>query len=154
MKMQYVIIYPNIYECVSEYMKIYHDRFWTFYGHVANEARQLKINKTKWKQFPRNRQIVQNIIWMIPISFRQKRLPCRSVSDSERLLNCLFRKQSEKYSAKWDRGFRFHGTIEYRGLLLIWCARKNIIISRLSDYPVTIFYWWLIWNKSHSQCDI
>ena len=25
-------------------------------------------------------------------------------TDSWRLLNCLYRKQSEKYSAKWDRG--------------------------------------------------
>ena len=31
MKMQCVTIYPNIYECVSDYMKIHHDRFWTFY---------------------------------------------------------------------------------------------------------------------------
>ena len=31
--------YPNIYECVSDYMKIDHDRFWTSYGHFANEAR-------------------------------------------------------------------------------------------------------------------
>ena len=43
---------------------------------------------------------------MISIYFRQKRLPCRSVSDCPLLLNCLYRKQSEKYSAKWDRGFR------------------------------------------------
>ena len=42
---------------------------------------------------------------MIPISFRQKRSPCRSVSDCSRLLNCLYRKQSEKCSAKCDRGF-------------------------------------------------
>ena len=27
MKMQYVTIYPNIYECVSDYIKIYQDRF-------------------------------------------------------------------------------------------------------------------------------
>ena len=26
-KMQCVTIYPNIYECVSDYMKIHHDRF-------------------------------------------------------------------------------------------------------------------------------
>ena len=30
MKMQCVTIYPNIYECVFDYMKIHHDRFWTF----------------------------------------------------------------------------------------------------------------------------
>ena len=41
---------------------------------------------------------------MIPISFRQKQLPCRSVSDYSQLLNCLYGKQSEKYSSKWDRG--------------------------------------------------
>ena len=41
---------------------------------------------------------------MIPNSFRQKRLPCRSASDCSRLLNCLSRKQSEKYSANRDRG--------------------------------------------------
>ena len=39
MKMQYVTNYPNIYEYVSDYMKIYHDCFWTFYGHFENEAR-------------------------------------------------------------------------------------------------------------------
>ena len=38
MQMQCVIIHPNIYECVSDYMKIYHDRFWKFYGHFANVA--------------------------------------------------------------------------------------------------------------------
>ena len=43
---------------------------------------------------------------MTSISFRQKRLPCRSVSDCSRLFNCLYRKQSGKYSAKWDRSFR------------------------------------------------
>ena len=41
---------------------------------------------------------------MIPISFRQKRLPCRLVFNCSRLLNCLYRKQSGKCSAKWDRG--------------------------------------------------
>ena len=39
MKMPCVTIYPNIYECVSDYMKIYHDHFWTFYGHFPNEVR-------------------------------------------------------------------------------------------------------------------
>ena len=33
------------------------------------------------------------------------RLPCRSVSDCSRLLNCLYREQSEKYPNKWDRLF-------------------------------------------------
>ena len=33
MKTQSVTIYPNIYECVSDYMKIHHDRFLTFYEH-------------------------------------------------------------------------------------------------------------------------
>ena len=42
---------------------------------------------------------------MISISFRQKRILCQLVSDCSRLLNCLCRKQSEKYLAKWDRGF-------------------------------------------------
>ena len=27
MKIQCVTIFPNIYECVSDYMKIHHDRF-------------------------------------------------------------------------------------------------------------------------------
>ena len=41
MKMQCVTIaiYPKIYKCVSDYMKIYHHPFWTFYGHFAYEAR-------------------------------------------------------------------------------------------------------------------
>ena len=41
MKMQcvHVTIYPIIDGCVSDYMKIHHDRFFTFYGHLANEAR-------------------------------------------------------------------------------------------------------------------
>ena len=43
---------------------------------------------------------------MVPIPFRPKRLTCRSVSDGSRLLNYLYRRQSETYSAKWDRGFR------------------------------------------------
>ena len=30
MKMQCETVYPNIYECVSDYMKIHHDHFWTF----------------------------------------------------------------------------------------------------------------------------
>ena len=30
MKLQCETVYPNIYECVFDYMKIYHDRFWTF----------------------------------------------------------------------------------------------------------------------------
>ena len=46
---------------------------------------------------------------MISIYFRQKRLPCQPVSDCSQLLNCLYRKQSEKCSAKWDRGFRWYG---------------------------------------------
>ena len=37
--------------------------------------------------------------------FPQKRLLCRSVLDCSRLLNCLYRKKSENYSYKWDRGF-------------------------------------------------
>ena len=37
--------------------------------------------------------------------FRQKQLAHRLVSDCSQLLNCLYRKQSEKYSAKWNRGF-------------------------------------------------
>ena len=39
------------------------------------------------------------IIRMVQISFRRKRLPRRSVSDCSRLVNFLYRKQSEKYSA-------------------------------------------------------
>ena len=39
MKMQCVTIYPSIYEWVSVYMKIHHDRFWTLYRHFANVAR-------------------------------------------------------------------------------------------------------------------
>ena len=35
---------------------------------------------------------------MIPITFRQKRLPFRSDEDCSRLLNCLYRKQSVKYN--------------------------------------------------------
>ena len=41
MKMQcvHVTLYPNIYGCFSDYMKIHHDCFFTFYGHFANQAR-------------------------------------------------------------------------------------------------------------------
>ena len=35
--------------------------------------------------------------------FRFNRNDCRA--DWSRFLNCLYRRQSEKYSAKWDRGF-------------------------------------------------
>ena len=77
-------------------MQIHRDRFWTFYGNYVNKAKQLRINKTKWEQFLRNMQIVQNITWMIPVSFRQTRLLWRSVSDCSRLLNCHYCKQSEK----------------------------------------------------------
>ena len=66
--MQYVTIYPDIYECVSDYMKIYHDRFWTFYGQFAKKARQSGINETKWEQFPRNTQVVDNITETIAVS--------------------------------------------------------------------------------------
>ena len=38
-KMQYVTVYPNIYECASDYMKIQFDHFWTFYEQFANVAR-------------------------------------------------------------------------------------------------------------------
>ena len=38
-KMQLVIIYPNIYACVSDDVKTHHDRFRTFYGHFTNKAR-------------------------------------------------------------------------------------------------------------------
>ena len=34
-KMQCVTIYPNICECVPDYMKIYQDSFCTFYRHFA-----------------------------------------------------------------------------------------------------------------------
>ena len=30
MKMQGETVYLNIYKCVSDYIKIHHDRFWTF----------------------------------------------------------------------------------------------------------------------------
>ena len=36
---------------------------------------------------------------MISISFREK----RSIPDCSRFLNCFYSKQSEKYSAMWDR---------------------------------------------------
>ena len=49
--------------------------------------------------------LVQNSIWMISISFRQKRSPHRSVSDCSRSLNCLYRKQSENCRLSPDRGF-------------------------------------------------
>ena len=39
MKLQCVTICQNICECVSDFMKIYHNRFLTFCGHLANEAR-------------------------------------------------------------------------------------------------------------------
>ena len=39
MKIQFLTIYPNVYECVSDYMKIHHGRFWIFYGHLANKSR-------------------------------------------------------------------------------------------------------------------
>ena len=45
----------------------------------------------QYEKFPRNTQIVQHFIWIIPNYFRQKRLPCRSVSDCSWLLNCLHR---------------------------------------------------------------
>ena len=34
-----------------------------------------------------------------------------SVSDCSRLLKCLFRKQSKKYSVKWDQGFIKRGLL-------------------------------------------
>ena len=38
MKM-HTTVYPNIFECVSDHMKIHLDRSFTFYRHFANEAR-------------------------------------------------------------------------------------------------------------------
>ena len=60
---------------------------WTF----CERSRWLRINKKKWEQFPRNAQIVQTILQMIPISLGQKRLPCRLFSDCSLLLICLYR---------------------------------------------------------------
>ena len=61
--MQFVTIYPNIYEYVSDYMKIHHDRFRTFCEHFANEVRWLRINKTKWEQFLTKTHIVHMYGW-------------------------------------------------------------------------------------------
>ena len=101
MKMHYVTIYLNIYECVSDYMKIYHDCFWTVYGHFANEARYLSNNKIKWGQFPRNTQKVQNTILMttinVPIDFRMFAIAQLSPSYT-----------IGKYSAKWGPGLNTH----------------------------------------------
>ena len=99
MKMQRVTIYPNIYD----YMKIHHVRFWTFTDTLRTKQDSLELIK----QVPRNTQIFQNVIGWYRF-FRQKRLSCWSVSDCSRLLNCLYRKQSQIYSGKWDRGSKQH----------------------------------------------
>ena len=62
---------------------------------------------------------------MITISFRQKRLPCRPVSDCSGLLNFLHRKQSEKYSAKWDRGFSL--------LIMIYDSYERFLVTGLRE---------------------
>ena len=90
--MQYETVYPNIYKCVSDYIKIHHDRFWTFTDTLRTRQDSWGFRTNKWEQCPKNMQIVQIIIWLILIYFRQKRLPRRSVSDCLRLLNCLYRK--------------------------------------------------------------
>ena len=67
---------------LSEYLRmcfrLYEDLSWPFVEILRTFCKWSK-NKTKWEQFLRNAQIVQNNIWMILISFRQKRLPCRLV---------------------------------------------------------------------------
>ena len=98
---------------LSEYLRmcfrLHVDLPWPFLNilwTLCKKKRYPMINETNWEQFPRNAQIFHNIIWIIPFSFRQKRLPYRSVSDCSRLLNCLYRKQSGKYSARWNRFFK------------------------------------------------
>ena len=44
-------------------------------------------------------------------------------SDCSRLLNCLCRKQSEKYSAKWDRGFNTH--------ISTWVLSSDVLLQTL-----------------------
>ena len=62
-----VIIYPNIYECVSDYTKIHHDRLCTFYGHYANEARKMRINDQNENSFEKyaNRSKYYNGLYQI-----------------------------------------------------------------------------------------
>ena len=60
MKKQCETVYPNIYECVSDYMKIVHDRFWTFTDTLQTNEESFGFNMIKWEQFPKNMQIVQN----------------------------------------------------------------------------------------------
>ena len=84
-----------------------------------------------------------NIIWMIPIPFRQKRLRSRSVSDCSRLLNCLYRKQSENYSSKWGQGFNYHDKHNWRegSFLEWWTSKKDANLKKqLSQFNVIIHF--------------
>ena len=50
MKMQWEIVYPNIYECVSDYRKIHHDRLWAFTDTLQTRQDSWWFNTIKWEQ--------------------------------------------------------------------------------------------------------
>ena len=43
MKMQCEAVYPNIYKCVSDYRKFYHDRFWTFKDTLQKKQDSIRL---------------------------------------------------------------------------------------------------------------
>ena len=51
-------------------------------------------------------QIVQNIIWMMPVSFRQKRFTVPIGFRLFAIAQLYLSYTIGKYSAKWDRGFK------------------------------------------------
>ena len=57
---------------------------------------------------------------MIPIFFRKKRLPCRSV-DCSRLLNCLYREQSENIRLSGTGALVIQSSVTSR------CVRRSVM---------------------------
>ena len=80
---------------------------------------------------------------MILISFRHKRLPFRSVSGCSRLLNYLYRKQSENYSAIHQYIY-WYTSINYPSSLVLYRYFKSTFgyenyLDYLSDINKKIF---------------
>ena len=78
---------------------------------------------------------------MISISFRQIWVLCQPVSDCLRLLNCLYRKQSETYSAKWDCGLkqgilRFQTQDSRGGSSSVWLGVLSLTKSTSTVEPL------------------
>ena len=99
--MQGEIVYPNIYECLFDFKYIHRARFRTFTDTLRTKQDGQEFNTTRWEDFPRNMQIVQNHYTDETGFFSTETI---AAPIGCRMANWLYFKQSEKYSAKRDRG--------------------------------------------------